>query len=88
MIQIVSLKSMHPLRFWRSIAAALAVGVGFAAELPKGAWDEKDTRLANEYLSLLVEQPESGRVVDLLWDLYLQHDSTALLLENIKAQTI
>ena len=88
MIWVVFLKSMHSLRFWHSIAAALVVGVGFGAETPKGVWDEKDTRLANEYLSLLVEQPESGRVVDLLWDLYLQHDATALLLENIKAQTV
>ncbi len=50
------------------------------------SWTEKDTRLANEYLSLLVEQPEYGRVVDLLWDLYQKRDATALLLENIKAQ--
>ena len=47
MIQIVSLKSKHNLRFWRSVVSALAVSMSFAAELPKGAWDEKDTRLAN-----------------------------------------
>ena len=50
------------------------------------AWAEKDTRLANEYLSMLVERPEYGRVVDLLWDLYRRHDATQLLLDNVQAQ--
>lgn len=49
-------------------------------------WSDKDTRLANEYLSLLVDQPEYGRVVDLLWDLYRKRESTALLLENLHTQ--
>ena len=50
------------------------------------SWTEKETRLANEYLSLLVEQPEYGRVLDMLWDLYARHDSTPLLLKNIQTQ--
>ena len=50
------------------------------------AWSEKDTRLAGEYLNLLVEKPEYGRVLDLLWDLYRKHDATNFLLENISAQ--
>lgn len=49
-------------------------------------WSEKDSRLASEYLNLLVEQPEYGRVLDLLWDLYRKHDSTSFLLENIATQ--
>lgn len=49
-------------------------------------WSERDTRLANEYLSLLVQQPDYGRIVDLLWDLYARKDATKLLLENIAAQ--
>jgi tetratricopeptide (TPR) repeat protein len=87
MIGIVFLKSMHLLWVGCSIAVALVGSVGFGADEGNSGWNEKETRLANEYLSLLVEQPESGRVVDLLWDLYAQHDATALLLENIKAQT-
>ncbi len=50
------------------------------------AWQEKDSRLASEYLSLLVEKPEYGRVLDLLWDLYDKHQSTGLLLESVAAQ--
>lgn len=56
----------------------------FAAEPPP--WTDKDTRLASEYLGLLAEKPEYGRVLDLLWDLYDKHQSTALLLESIAAQ--
>lgn len=87
MIGVVFLKSMHLLWVRCSIAAALVGSVALGADSEKSSWNEKETRLANEYLSLLVEQPESGRVVDLLWELYAQHDATALLLENIKAQT-
>ena len=50
------------------------------------AWSERDTKLANEYLSLLVDRPEYGRVVDLLWDLYKKRDATKLLLDNIHSQ--
>ncbi|SKA96372.1 Cytochrome c-type biogenesis protein CcmH/NrfG [Prosthecobacter debontii] len=56
-----------------------------AQETPK-AWTERETRLANEYLSLLVSQPDYGRVVELLWNLYEKHGATPLLLENISAQ--
>lgn len=56
------------------------------AQEPPKSWTERDTRLANEYLSLLVSQPDYGRVVDLLWNLYEKHEATPLLLENIAAQ--
>ncbi|MEN3943936.1 hypothetical protein WJU23_21720 [Prosthecobacter sp. SYSU 5D2] len=56
------------------------------AQEPPKSWTERETRLANEYLSLLVSQPDYGRVVDLLWGLYEKHGSTPLLLENISAQ--
>lgn len=49
-------------------------------------WTDRETRLANEYLSLLVSQPEYGRVVDLLWSLYEKNEATALLIENVSAQ--
>ena len=49
-------------------------------------WKEKDTRLASEYLSLLVDKPEYGRVLDLLWELYDKHQSSGLLLESIATQ--
>lgn len=50
------------------------------------SWTERDTGLANQYLSLLVTQPEYGRVLDLLWALYEKHNATALLIENVTAQ--
>ncbi|MDB6075498.1 MAG: Cytochrome c-type biosis protein CcmH/NrfG, partial [Verrucomicrobiaceae bacterium] len=69
------------------VALLLAVPApGETPQAPAAAWAERDTRLANEYLSMLVDQPEYGRVVDLLWDLYRKHDSTKLLLDNIHAQ--
>ncbi|MBN8417615.1 MAG: tetratricopeptide repeat protein [Verrucomicrobia bacterium] len=49
-------------------------------------WAERETKLANEYLSLLVQQPEYGRVLDLLWTLYEKHDATRLLVENVSQQ--
>ncbi len=49
-------------------------------------WSAKDSRLANEYLSLLVDRPEYGRVVDLLWELYAKRNATRLLLDNIHTQ--
>jgi hypothetical protein len=53
---------------------------------PPLAWTKRETRLANEYLSLLVEKPEEGRVLDLLWQLYASHGETRLLLDTIAAQ--
>lgn len=73
---------------WASRLAAAGVfclGVVSAQEV-KADWTERETRLANEYLSLLVERPEHGRVLELLWGLYEKHDQTKLLLENIRAQ--
>ncbi|MBL9115097.1 MAG: tetratricopeptide repeat protein [Verrucomicrobiaceae bacterium] len=64
----------------------VADGLAFAQDKKGAEWSDKDTRLATEYLELLVDSPEYGRVVDLLWDLYQQKDSTKLLLENVHAQ--
>lgn len=71
---------------------AVALGVmplgGFPLRAQEAAlpWAERETRLANEYLSLLVSQPEYGRVVDLVWALYEKHEATALLIESVTAQ--
>ena len=76
------------MRLWVALFLAVMV-IADSALAQTGApskWDTRETKLANEYLSLLVERPESGRVIDLLWDLYAKHDSTSLLLENIHAQ--
>jgi predicted Zn-dependent protease len=82
-----------PFRPWKSHSQAVKPPVLFLClalltcrASAQSSWTEKETRLANEYLSLLVEQPEYGRVLDMLWDLYARHDATALLLKNIQAQ--
>ncbi len=73
--------------FVRVTIIALFVAARLApAQQPASAWSDRETRLANEYLSLLVEKPEYGRVVDLLWQLYDKRGATAVLLENIHAQ--
>ncbi len=72
-----------------ALTCAAGLSLSPAAETPAATaapWSEKDARLASEYLNLLVEQPEYGRVLDLLWDLYRKHDSTGFLLENIATQ--
>lgn len=62
-------------------------GSGAAASGQSGVrWSDKETRLANEYLAMLVAQPEPGRVLDLLWQLYETYGQTQLLLETIAAQ--
>ncbi len=65
---------------------ALALALNCQAQTADTAWSERETRLANEYLSLLVQQPEYGRVLDLLWTLYEKHDATKLLVENVSKQ--
>jgi tetratricopeptide (TPR) repeat protein len=65
---------------------ALALALNAHAQQTDKAWSERETRLANEYLSLLVQQPEYGRVLDLLWALYEKHDATKLLVENVSQQ--
>lgn len=67
------------------LMVCLTLGTIMAAEEPP-PWSEKDSRLATEYLNLLVEKPEYGRVLDLLWELYDRHQSTPFLLENIAQQ--
>lgn len=80
-------RSLGTGRYLRRVGLLAACWAGFATaqEMPK-AWTERETRLANEYLSLLVSQPDYGRVVELLWNLYDKHGATPLLLENISAQ--
>ncbi|WP_409214471.1 tetratricopeptide repeat protein [Prosthecobacter sp.] len=65
---------------------ALALVLNCPAQTTAKAWSERETRLANEYLSLLVQQPEYGRVLDLLWALYEKHEATKLLVENVSQQ--
>ncbi|MBL9129901.1 MAG: hypothetical protein JNG86_01785, partial [Verrucomicrobiaceae bacterium] len=69
-----------------SLTLACALSAWVSAQSVSKVWAERETRLANEYLSLLVQQPEYGRVVDLLWTLYEKHDSTKLLVENVAQQ--
>lgn len=57
---------------------------GFAQDAK--AWSPKETKLATEYLNLLVEKPETGRVLDLLWELYDKRGQTGFLLQSIAAQ--
>ncbi len=67
-------------------ALALALVLQAQSQTMDKAWSERETKLANEYLSLLVQQPEYGRVLDLLWTLYEKHDATKLLVENVSQQ--
>lgn len=66
------------------LAAAALLSLDLAAQ--ESEWTEKETRLANQYLALLGEQPEYGRVLELLWNLYSSHGATDLLLQTIAAQ--
>lgn len=73
-------------RLGKTLAVAfMLVSPAFAQTTDK-PWSERETKLANEYLSLLVQQPEYGRVLDLLWALYEKHDATKLLVENVSQQ--
>lgn len=86
-IAFVMLPEFRPLR--RALLMLALGGMLAGASAQEAApipWSERETRLANEYLSLLVAQPEYGRVVDLLWSLYEKHESTALLMESVTAQ--
>ena len=73
---------------WKRLLGALVLAWALqaAAQTPERAWTDRETRLANEYLSLLVQQPEHGRVLDLLWTLYDKHDATKRLVENVSRQ--
>ncbi len=75
-------------RKFRHLAGALALALALKinAQTTSKPWAERETKLANEYLSLLVQQPEYGRVLDLLWALYEKHDATKLLVENVSQQ--
>jgi tetratricopeptide (TPR) repeat protein len=73
-------------RCWKSLALPLLAALWLSSSQAQTTWTERETRLANEYLSLLVDRPEYGRVVDLLWDLYQKRESTQLLLDNIATQ--
>lgn len=81
----------NPGCYWSTAFRTLAVyGLLVGANAEEGTvgleWSKQDTALANEYLSLLVEKPEYGRLVDLLWQLYARHQQTELLLANIALQ--
>lgn len=81
------LNAGHLSRFRRlGMTFLLVLGLNASAQTADKAWSERETRLANEYLSLLVQQPEYGRVLDLLWALYEKHDATKLLVENVSRQ--
>lgn len=73
-----------------TLASVLVLAAHVPAQTQTAAavkpWSERETKLANEYLSLLVQQPEYGRVLDLLWTLYEKHDSTTLLVDNVAQQ--
>jgi tetratricopeptide (TPR) repeat protein len=77
-------------RFRRFLALTLSLaGAGWlSSSLPaqSTSWTDKETRLATEYLGLLVEKPDDARVLDLLWSLYDKHQQTPFLLESIAAQ--
>ncbi|TLD71812.1 tetratricopeptide repeat protein [Phragmitibacter flavus] len=78
-------------RFRRFLALALALTGALWSPSPLPAqtttsWTDKETRLATEYLGLLVEKPDDTRVLDLLWSLYDKHQQTPFLLESIAAQ--
>lgn len=77
--------SAHGFRLWIA-TFLLAAGSHLHAQDSSKSWSARDTRLANEYLSLLVQQPEYGRVVELLWTLYEKHEATQLLVENVSQQ--
>jgi len=67
-------------------ALCLLAATGLSSAADPVPWADKDSRLASEYLNLLVEKPEYGRVLELLWDLYDKHGATSFLLENIASQ--
>lgn len=73
-------------RLGKTLALAFLLNSAARAQTTDKPWSERETKLANEYLSLLVQQPEYGRVLDLLWALYEKHDATKLLVENVSQQ--
>ncbi|MEI6537742.1 MAG: hypothetical protein WCN98_20530, partial [Verrucomicrobiaceae bacterium] len=73
-------------RWAQTISLGWLMGIASPCNADPQPWAEKETRLATEYLNMLVEKPEYGRVLDLLWELYDKHDSSALLLNSINAQ--
>src|SRR5688572_2200094 len=72
--------------WWLLLVTASGLLLLPAAAQNAKAWSEKETRLATEYLNMLVEKPETGRVLDLLWELYDKRGQTAFLLESIAKQ--
>jgi tetratricopeptide (TPR) repeat protein len=76
---------------WLLLAVASGLLAVLPFPLPSAAqeakpWSEKETQLATQYLSLLVKQPEPGRVLDLLWELYDKRGQTDFLLQSIANQ--
>jgi tetratricopeptide (TPR) repeat protein len=63
------------------LALALAGAAPEADEAKAAAaWDAADTALANRYIQGLVENPEYGRLLELLWKHYEDHGQTRVLL--------
>lgn len=73
-------------RWVQAVSLGWLLGLASTRAAEPQSWAERDTRLASEYLGLLVEKPEYGRVLDLLWELYDKHQSSGLLLDSIGAQ--
>ena len=76
----------HCLRFFYAFFFFLLISTQIILSAEPPPWSEKDTRLATEYLNLLVEKPEYGRVLVLLWELYDKHANTSFLIKSIAAQ--
>ena len=77
---------LQRIAFTAVLGGVLVSSAGGQGQNAPQTWTGRDTGLANQYLSLLVSQPEYGRVLDLLWALYEKHDATALLIENVTVQ--
>ncbi len=82
-------RSLRPrVRSWAVASIALwgLLGGSLLPAQQSKPWTGKETRLATEYLNLLAEKPEPGRVLDLLWELYDKRGQTDFLLQSIAKQ--
>ncbi|HRX52870.1 MAG TPA: hypothetical protein P5016_00095, partial [Verrucomicrobiales bacterium] len=85
---------MGALQLWVSgqdvVPPGPAAGASKPAETKKegvveSPWSASDTRLANQYIALLQQQPEYGNVLDLLWNLYQKRGQGELLLQYFES---
>lgn len=86
--------SLGALQLWVSgqdvVPPGPAAGASKPAETKKegvveSPWSASDTRLANQYIALLQQQPEYGNVLDLLWNLYQKRGQGELLLQYFES---